>query len=216
MNTSFLAGVVESLLKTAALTRRQMHQAMKRLDFRYGHRAYAMPIPKKMIDLKREYRDVLRSQEPIQVPLSERLKSYKHWKATGEVPAIKKGKAITEPSSFVVDRPMHLSTSREPLDLTSFGTKQGFRGALRRPKTRLDRNYVLPGKQHAERFGIYTYPKELSERGRGYARKAEGTPARLDIKMPAHRVLQSRRERPEVIIPASTIREHLGRKVSRL
>jgi hypothetical protein len=149
--------------------------------------------------------------------LADRLKSYKFWRQTGEVPAVTRMRgAITDPSEFEIHRPMKLEQKPKPLELTSFGTVEGFEGALKQPQTRMDRNYLLPGKQRAETAGLYAYPKELSARGEGYARAREGTRARLDIRMPANVVLQSTRERPEVIIPSSTIGQHQGYNLSRL
>ena len=108
-----------------------------------------------------------------------------------------------------VDRPMRYVQSSEPIDLVSYGTEEGLRGASKGARTTLDRSYLVPGDTTLTRQGLYTYPVSQGGRGSTYARASEGSPAKMKIRMPRKRVLISDIERPEVIIPG----RHIGSNV---
>lgn len=139
----------------------------------------------------RTYRMMLKhvGSQSKEMPLAERLKAYKRFKSTGELPRISRLGTVT--SDFGA-RPLK---GNELVTLHSYGPEEGLRAALKQPASALEPVYV-PGRSTPQKRGLFFWEGEpgttkqvftSSPRGLG----DEGTPAVLTLKIPRSRVLET-------------------------
>jgi len=199
---------VRGFLKQAAAPKPHlMRRAMKRLDPLWKDFS-----SKNRAERVREYRGEIGAEKSHRATISQRLKSFKHWKRTGEVPAVSmRGGKVKKIHTDVkrsepVHRPMIWSKSKEPVDVVHHGKGDVSRVA-KDPIRPADRHYIVPGKQDVQLRGSY-FGNPGAE-FKGYGNK------KLTVKVPKKALLftPKRYPRQEAILPRSSRSMILGQKV---
>jgi len=168
----------------------------------------ASRIGERFPDLK-IIRSVLQAGSSTPVPLAERLKSYKYWKATGKLPS-----GSARGGSFRGFTPgahdmAHVHTN-EPVTLFSGGTEPGLAQALRNPRTALDHKHLIPGELELPNRGLYASEESEASKYRGRGR-IPGAPAIAEITVPRKKVVgqivpgSGRRVENEVVLPSENL-----------
>lgn len=204
-NKAFIRGFIEKV--AAAPKTSLMWKAMKRMD-----PLWKKFFPKDRPGRVREYRDAVEDTGTPRASLAQRLKSFKHWKRTGEVPAVSiRGGKVKKIHTDVkknepVHRPMSWSKSKEPIKVVHYGKGDVSRVA-KDPVRPADRHYIVPGKQRIETKGSYFGNPGVEFKGYGDKKLTVTIPKKSLLRTPA------RYPRQEAILPRSSRRSVIGQTI---
>jgi len=138
-----------------------------------------------------------------QVPLKQRLESYKQWKKTGTLPRIENSDTgALQISKHQGSHPIKYVRSKEPVKVFSGGGEEGLERAVRSPGTPLDSRFVIPGQQRTQDVGLYAAkdPRHVGPYiGKSPIRR--DTPAVAEITVPRSNVVE---HGYETVIPGGT------------
>lgn len=161
-------------------------------------------IPDDPDDLKRAYRDAVVEPTTMKVPISERLKGYKMWKRTGEVPVASREGGVMQGSPFGgwEEGPRSTVTrSEKRTPLYSGGTKEDIRNAVINPRSSIDHPVYVPGQTEVALRGMYAAPLEADVRPYiGKSVVGGGTPTAAELSVPQSQVVQ---QGYQTVIPAN-------------
>jgi len=152
----------------------------------------------------------------VEVPFSNRLKVYKEWKATGNVPRVdRRGNIVHQPDLF------HYEHSTDPVTVVHGGGSNSIERMISSGARGGEQHgpYLIPGQTHAQRYSTYTFEVPKDEQGAALARRHasgyalggegpktdayQGGPATVEVTLPKKHVLFSkdRYGSREVIVP---------------
>lgn len=139
-------------------------------------------------DLKGAYRAAMKESASVEVPLAERLKAFKLWKKTGEVPTARLGWKGDQRKFKGWGSTKGTHQRGGEATLYSGGADESLRSMVQRPMTIIDNPVYVPGQTRVATKGMYAAPDKADVApyiGRGF-----GSPAVATMTVPRSQVVQ--------------------------
>lgn len=130
-------------------------------------------------ELKRAYRNMTQQSSTFEVPLQQRLESYKHWKKTGRLPQIRsKWDEARQTRRLVAEEDpqllIHYARSPKMKELASGGSEAGFAEGFKRPLSPVQTSFVVPGQTQGSQRGMFAVPRSQEAYAAEYAPRSIG------------------------------------------
>ena len=152
-----------------------------------------------------------------EVPFHQRLKSYKDFKSTGALGPVRprynrETKGVTYRHSASGDPVVSarlLPAADDTVTLHSYGKDVSLGKALKDPATRMDHPFLMPGRTRPTTHGMYFFEEGSTPANAArYAAHGEGSPSRLEIKVPRSKVLHYDVKGGERVVSADDIKSY--------